>query len=582
METPLLSSLPANIESHRWIKIPELSSGNCSAKKTIFIVVGTTGLAVVGGWLVYRLFRRSFSSPPSFPSNCKSQRNGSITRKGPFVPKNRKPTTTGSQATKTSTPVDSKARLLAKQESEDQTMNGMPSSFLDSNGDYNPRKMSSSSVQQHYPRRRMRSDSLTSGTTLLLTNRSPSDLMLYGLESLKRTIRLFEETQTKMTLEVEDFGSVSRENSPDGELEFILCKSRQLADDVDSYLKEHFPGSQDLIGSHDGVDCASASVSFSRQLLVNGEVSCLDNQGSLSNLLRSKQDSQFGSNVSLATTMTLPFFDIEPNIHFFKLYTNALEGLESILETRTDRTNQVKCESHAEYLAKVHCLRQAFAELLLDEDNADYFCSIGQEILEILMSHSLRDPTECLSAFDGMLAYVSDASNHAFISEEISQRNIPLVSFYDLVLDYILLESFDDLESPPSAVTSVANNRWLSSGFRELALQTAVSAVLKHKRNKVKVKHGFFDHFYDILEHVSPVLAWGFLGSDGHLKFKCNLIKDAVLRLVRGYFSFDRVRYTSLHDLKEDILRITDDEYDLLRRQLSLTTQGEEDDSSED
>jgi hypothetical protein len=261
------------------------------------------------------------------------------------------------------------------------------------------------------------------------------------------------------------------------------------------------------------------------------------------------------------------------------MYTNALDSLENIPATRTDRTTQVNCESHEEYLAKVHCLRQAFQELLSVKEHAEYFRSIGQDILEIVLSHSLTDPTACLSAFDTMIEFVSNPINHPLIQEEISHRNIPFVCFYDLVLDYILLESFDDLESPPSAVTSVANNRWLSSGFRELALQTAVTAVLRHKRAKVNVKGGFFEHFYNILEHVSPVLAWGFLGSDGNLKLKCNLIKDAVLNLVRGYFSFDRVRYTSMHDLKEDILRITDDDYDLLRRHLSVYD--DQDDSSE-
>ena len=42
-------------------------------------------------------------------------------------------------------------------------------------------------------------------------------------------------------------GSASRENSIDSELEFILCKARQLADDVDSYRKEIVTAKDDLI-----------------------------------------------------------------------------------------------------------------------------------------------------------------------------------------------------------------------------------------------------------------------------------------------------------------------------------------------
>lgn len=132
------------------------------------------------------------------------------------------------------------------------------------------------------------------------------------------------------------------------------------------------------------------------------------------------------------------------------------------------------------------------------------------------------------------------------------------------------MESLDDLENPPAAVTSVANNRWLSAGFRELALQTAVSAVMRHKRTKLIYQDGFFAHFYAILDHISPILAWGFLGSDQDLKLKCLLVKESLLEVIRDYFSFDRVRYTSSNDLIEDILRVTKERYWELNNKLSI------------
>lgn len=169
-----------------------------------------------------------------------------------------------------------------------------------------------------------------------------------------------------------------------------------------------------------------------------------------------------------------------------------------------------------------------------------------------------------------MIEYMSDTSNHDAIRKEIALRSIPCLSFYDLVLDYIILDSFDDVENPPSAVSSVANNRWLSAGFRELALQTAVSAVMRRKRSKLAVPDGFFAHFYSILDHVSPVLAWGFLGSDQDLKFKCFLVKESLQSVIRDFFSFDRCRYTNLNDLCEDILRTTRERYWELNNKLSI------------
>ena len=48
-----------------------------------------------------------------------------------------------------------------------------------------------------------------------------------------------------------------------------------------------------------------------------------------------------------------------------------------------------------------------------------------------------------------------------------STLQVKVLSFYDVVIDFILLDSFDDLENPPKSVVSVVNNRWLSNGFKE-------------------------------------------------------------------------------------------------------------------
>lgn len=273
---------------------------------------------------------------------------------------------------------------------------------------------------------------------------------------------------------------------------------------------------------------------------------------------------------SACTTLTLPYYDIEPNIHFFKLYTTAVENYDNIQQPRVDRTSQLCCESKQEFVAKVHCLRMAFSVILEAQENRDYFNEIGKDILEILLENSTKDATPCYANYDVMVRYVQDRDNWAGIEKELRIRGIPCLSFFDVLLDYMILESFDDLDNPPSAVASVAQNRWLSSGFKELALQTAVGAVLRHKRGKLAVPDGFFARFYDITEHISPVLAWGFLGTDYDLKFKCNLVRETLLRLVRDYFSFDRVRYTSLNDLTVDIMRLTDDAYNDLNDKLSV------------
>merc|ERR1712038_364563 len=124
------------------------------------------------------------------------------------------------------------------------------------------------------------------------------------------------------------------------------------------------------------------------------------------------------------------------------------------------------------------------------------------------------------------MEFVSDASVWPSIEEELKGRGVKVMSFYDVVIDFILFDAFDDLENPPSSVTTVVQNRWLSNGFKETALATAVWSVLKAKRRLLKVPQGFISHFYSISEHVSPVLAWGFLGPDSELKDLCIFFKE--------------------------------------------------------
>ncbi|KAI7698055.1 hypothetical protein SSS_10037 [Sarcoptes scabiei] len=265
------------------------------------------------------------------------------------------------------------------------------------------------------------------------------------------------------------------------------------------------------------------------------------------------------SYISSTTTTSLGYWDPEPNLHFFEFYQEALQKVDSIRPPKTDRTIVTGCEDYNDFLAKVHCLRKAFALLFQDEKLCNRFAKIGEDILRTILDHSLRDSNECIKAYYAFINYVLDEKNHTSIEIEMEPRKIAMFSFYDIVLDYMIMESFDDLENPPTAVKSIISNRWLSASFREVALQTTVSTVMRRKRSKLILKNGFFEHFYSILDHLSPILAWGFLGTDDDLKFKCETFKDSTQAVIKDYFSFDRCRYTYVQDLCEDIKRVTEE-----------------------
>ena len=53
------------------------------------------------------------------------------------------------------------------------------------------------------------------------------------------------------------------------------------------------------------------------------------------------------------------------------------------------------------------------------------------------------------------------------IERELGRRNVVCISLYDVLLDFILLDGFDDLEHPPPAVISVVNKSWLPVSMKE-------------------------------------------------------------------------------------------------------------------
>lgn len=66
-----------------------------------------------------------------------------------------------------------------------------------------------------------------------------------------------------------------------------------------------------------------------------------------------------------------------------------------------------------------------------------------------------------------MMIFLQDSNNWPAIETELEQRNVKAMTFYDVVLDFIILDSFKDLDSPPASVTAVVQNRFLSNGFKE-------------------------------------------------------------------------------------------------------------------
>uniref|UniRef100_A0A671W6Q7 Mitoguardin 2 n=1 Tax=Sparus aurata TaxID=8175 RepID=A0A671W6Q7_SPAAU len=240
------------------------------------------------------------------------------------------------------------------------------------------------------------------------------------------------------------------------------------------------------------------------------------------------------------------------------LYEEALSLVrESKVSYRSLRTELLECYGDQDFLAKLHCVRQAFQFLLLDETHRTFFMETGKQMITGLMVKANKSPKAFLESYEDMLLYTQREETWPVTKMELEGRGVVCMNFFDIVLDFILMDAFEDLESPPSSVVAVLRNRWLSDSFKETALATACWSVLKAKRRLLMVPDGFISHFYAISEHVSPVLAFGFLGPRQHLSEVCTIFKQQIVQYLKDMFDHDKVRFTSTQCLAEDILNLS-------------------------
>ncbi|XP_032856623.2 mitoguardin 1 isoform X4 [Tyto alba] len=210
------------------------------------------------------------------------------------------------------------------------------------------------------------------------------------------------------------------------------------------------------------------------------------------------------------------------------LYEEAMHlAEEGKIYSRVLRTEMFECLGDSDFLAKLHCIRQAF-----------------------------QNPKKFEDVFDEMIYFLEQTDHWDNTEMELAARGVKDLNFYDVVLDFILMDSFEDLENPPISIQNVVNNRWLNSSFKETAVASSCWSVLKQKRQQMKVPDGFFAHFYAICEHISPVLAWGFLGPRNSLYDLCCFFKDQVLFFLKDIFDFEKVRYSTMESLAEDLMQL--------------------------
>jgi len=72
----------------------------------------------------------------------------------------------------------------------------------------------------------------------------------------------------------------------------------------------------------------------------------------------------------------------------------------------------------------------------------------GKEVLTQILIRADKDPKEFEQSFDTFVIWAQDPGNWALTESELKERGLRALTFYDIVLDFIFLDAFEDLEAP--------------------------------------------------------------------------------------------------------------------------------------
>ncbi|XP_045440414.1 mitoguardin 1 isoform X3 [Pipistrellus kuhlii] len=358
---------------------------------------------------------------------------------------------------------------------------------------------------------------------------TPENLYLMGMELFEEALRRWEQALTFRNRQAEDeacssiklgAGDAIAEESVDDII------SSEFIHKLESLLQRAYRLQEEFEATLGASDPNSLANDFDKDtdITVRGNV---DDYGLRDTLSVASTDS-FASAAELAEHREVRHsYSLESLCHcpFYEEAMHLVE--EGKIYSRVLRTEMLECLGDSDFLAKLHCIRQAF-----------------------------QNPKKFEDVFDEMIYFLEQTDHWDSTEMELAAKGVKNLNFYDVVLDFILMDSFEDLENPPTSIQNVVNNRWLNSSFKETAVASSCWSVLKQKRQQMKIPDGFFAHFYAICEHISPVLAWGFLGPRNSLYDLCCFFKNQVLFFLKDIFDFEKVRYSSIETLAEDLLQL--------------------------
>lgn len=109
------------------------------------------------------------------------------------------------------------------------------------------------------------------------------------------------------------------------------------------------------------------------------------------------------------------------------LYEEAMRVVqEDRVSCRSFRTEVLECYNDEDFLAKLHCVRQAFEILLQEEENRLYFSEIGKQMITGLMSTAGKNVNRFHETYKEMLHYARREETWETTERELKGRGVDI------------------------------------------------------------------------------------------------------------------------------------------------------------
>lgn len=109
---------------------------------------------------------------------------------------------------------------------------------------------------------------------------------------------------------------------------------------------------------------------------------------------------------------------------------------EGKIYSRVLRTEMLECLGDSDFLAKLHCIRQAFQVILSESANRIFLAESGRKILSALIVKARKNPKKFEDVFDEMIYFLEQTDHWDSTEMELAARGVSS-HFYNILFSYL-------------------------------------------------------------------------------------------------------------------------------------------------